>query len=150
MNNRKLLDLERGKQGELMAEDLFKYIYELSNCKLVKNESKFAIFDFEDSNSDIVVEVKCRNNNYNSYPTSMVGKNKIDWAFNNCKTPYFIFIFNDGSYYWKYNIEQYIVNKGGRKDRGKFESSDYAYIDIKHLIKIEQGVPPLNPQIISI
>lgn len=98
--------------------------------------SKFHTMDFKSDNK--YFEIKSRRFNHNKYETTMIGKNKIDYAQKyNDNTYYFIFVFEDGIYYYKYNIndklECYI---GGRKDRGKSEYKPYYYIPINYLIKL--------------
>jgi hypothetical protein len=68
----------------------------------------------------------------------MIGKNKIDYAQKyNDNTYYFIFVFEDGIYYYKYNINDKLKSSiGGRNDRGTSEYKPYYYIPINYLIKI--------------
>ena len=86
---------------------------------------------------DTYFEVKSRRNNYNKYPTTMIGYNKIKWIKNNnIKDVYFIFVFEDGNYYYKYNPEdKFETSIGGRWDRGKEEKKLYYYIPINKLTK---------------
>ena len=83
-------------------------------------------------------EVKSRRCKHNTYNTTMIGYNKIQWIIqNNIKDVYFIFVFNDGDYYYKYNPDHnFEINLGGRNDRGKPEYKNYYYIPITKLIKI--------------
>ncbi len=89
-------------------------------------------------------EIKSRRFKHDKYKTTMIGKNKIDYAN---KYPYdnyyffyyyFVFVFEDGIYYYEYNIEDKLKSSiGGRTDRGVDEVKQYYYIPIKKLIKIE-------------
>ena len=42
-----------------------------------QTEDQFDCFDFRDDVNKIDFELKSRNNNYSSYPTTMIGQNKI-------------------------------------------------------------------------
>ena len=114
-------------------------VNKFGECKKIKG--KYAIYDFEGEN--FFVELKSRRSNYNQYPTTMVGQNKIDKAEVTVKTGadvYFCFNFLDGLYYWKYNkqetLDKVMFLKGGRFDRGRPELKDYCYIPIELLTKI--------------
>ena len=86
---------------------------------------------------DIYFEVKSRRNNHNKYDTTMIGFNKIKWIKdNNIKDVYFVFVFEDGDFYYKYNPEdKFETGTGGRWDRGKVEKKLYYYIPISKLTK---------------
>eukprot|EP01043_Picozoa_sp_COSAG02_P072837 COSAG02_NODE_13905_length_1332_cov_1.576642_2_plen_142_part_00 len=97
-------------------------------CKCSKN------YEFDFMNSEYTIELKSRRNNFNKYPSTMCGYNKLKIAEDNPDNKYkFLFLFTDGLYEWEYNKEEYTIKKGGRKDRGKFEYKDYAYIGIDKL-----------------
>ena len=73
---------------------------------------------------------------HNKYKTTMIGYNKYLEAQKH-KTVYFIFSFEDGDYYYKYNKDdKFEIAIGGRCDRNKAEYKDYVYIPITKLIKI--------------
>lgn len=95
----------------------------------------FDVFDYY--NDEYLVELKTRRNEYNKYPTTMIGLNKIIEARKELKKCIFCFKFTDGLYYHIFdkNID-YEIKKGGRSDRGCFEIKDYVYININQLIKI--------------
>ena len=97
-------------------------------CKCSKN------YEFDFMNSEYTIELKSRRNNFNKYPSTMCGYNKLKIAEDNPENKYkFLFLFTDGLYEWEYNKDEYTIKKGGRKDRGKFEYKDYAYIGIDKL-----------------
>lgn len=87
---------------------------------------------------DIYFEVKSRRCKHNTYDTTMIGYNKIQWIIkNNIKDVYFIFVFTDGDYYYKYDPkDNFEINLGGRNDRGKPEYKNYYYIPVEKLNKI--------------
>jgi hypothetical protein len=95
----------------------------------------FNSFDFY--NENYLVELKSRRNNYNKYPTTMIGYNKIKKATDKTKTYLFCFCFTDGLYYHIYDpIYDYEIKLGGRHDRGCAEINDYLFIPIELLTKI--------------
>ena len=107
--------------------------------KSLKPTNNFFVFDYV--SPECYVELKSRRNKLNTYPDTMVGKNKMDYAKTADRPVYFVFSFIDGLYYWKYNNEDILngnvrFSVGGRCDRGFEEYKDYAYIktDILELI----------------
>jgi hypothetical protein len=127
------IDEDFGKEQENKAED---YIQTYFKQTTLKKLSRFNKFDFEGDTA--FFEVKTRRNDYNKYPSTMIGYNKI-LACKKCeKDVYFIFQYLDGNYYYKYsNDESFEIKKGGRFDRGRPESNYYCFIPIEKLIKIE-------------
>jgi len=127
------IDEDFGKEQENKAEE---YIQTYFKQTTLKKLSKFNKFDFEGDTA--LFEVKTRRNNYNKYPTTMIGYNKI-LACKKCeKDVYFIFQYLDGNYYYKYSIdESFEIKKAGRFDRGRPETDYYYYIPIEKLIKID-------------
>jgi hypothetical protein len=109
--------------------------------KIKKSEDKMALFDYYGEN--IFLELKTRRNTKNKYETTMIGKNKINWAQKKIKENpetkiYFIFCFTDGIYYLEYlNNENINFNLGGRNDRGYNEINEYAYIPVNLLTELK-------------
>ena len=97
-------------------------------------------FDLIDVKSKVVVEVKSRTNKKMTYPTTIVGYNKILKGLDYIDKGYivlFVFEFIDGIFYYpletNHNLE---IRLGGRTDRGRREIKDYAYIPINKLIEL--------------
>ena len=69
------------KKGDVafgtQSENSCKSLIEKLTGPLINTEP-FHLFDFY--NDDYLVELKSRRNNYDKYPTTMIGKNKIDKA----------------------------------------------------------------------
>ena len=132
LNPVKLNDLDFGMKKEISELDKIRNRFS-NSLKLTKN---FFVFDYV--SKECYVELKSRRNKLNTYPDTMVGKNKINYAETADRPVYFVFSFIDGLYYWKYNKED-IQNGsvrfsvGGRCDRGRDEYKDYAYISTKIL-----------------
>lgn len=122
------IDHKFGDEQELLNLPI---ISDFLNQKFRKTKRYF-VFDYENDNT--YVELKSRRNAKAKYPTTIVGKNKLDYAKTCGKDVFFFFQFTDGLYYWKYNDEDNIkIAKGGRCDRGKLEFKEYGYIDIELL-----------------
>lgn len=129
-------DLTYGIEKEIENLDIIKSCFDKG---LKKVKDNFFCFDF--SCESCYVELKSRRCDHNKYPDTMIGKNKLDYAEHTKRPVYFVFAFNDGLYYWKYNKEDLSngnveIRKGGRTDRGMDEIKDYAYIKCEILIKI--------------
>ncbi len=99
---------------------------------------KFHPFDFKSLDTGELFEVKSRRFNHNKYNTTMIGYNKVDYIRKySIKTAYFVFVFEDGNYYYKFNPDdKFETCIGGRSDRGISEYKKYYYIPINKLIKI--------------
>lgn len=110
------------------------------NCNLEKTDF-FNHFDLIDNTNKYVIEVKNRHNNHDKYPSSMLGFNKIitgkkyiEKGYN----VYFVIIFDDGIYSFKYNNENFIPKKiCSRRDRGVNEINEYIFIENKLFEKLE-------------
>ena len=114
-------------------------IDKMFDCDL-KRTKQFSTFDLKDNIKKVIVEVKKRNNEYDKYPTTMIGENKYIRANHYYKKDYkvlFVFIFTDGTYYYEYYGEDMKAKIGGRRDRGIKEYKNYIYIPITKLKKIE-------------
>ena len=105
----------------------------------LKKTKRYFVFDYEAPN--IYIELKSRRNAKAQYPTTLVGKNKLDYAKTCGRDVFFFFNFTDGLYYWKYDDaligDKVKIAKGGRFDRGRPEVKEYGYIDIDLLVKVE-------------
>jgi hypothetical protein len=126
----------------MKAEDDLLKIFCDKFGEVERTTKKSTPYDYLGSN--VYIELKTRRNIKNQYPTTMVGKNKLDWASGVIKTNpetkiYFCFNFTDGVYYWEYtadNLLDITFREGGRWDRGKPEIKTYAYIPVNKLISI--------------
>jgi len=125
-------DLEIGQLNELYIQDIL-----CSHFKLpyLNQTTFFHPMDFYCDG--VYFEVKSRRNTHDKYDTTMIGYNKIQWIKDkNIKDVYFVFIFTDGDFYYKYNPEdKFETGIGGRWDRGKVEKKLYYYIPTNKLIK---------------
>ena len=127
LNPIKLNDLDFGMKKEISEIEKIRNKF----SKSLKPTNNFFVFDYV--SPECYIELKARRNKLNTYPDTMVGKNKMDYAETADRPVYFVFSFIDGLYYWKYNKEDILnggvrFSGGGRCDRGKAEYKDYAYI----------------------
>jgi len=130
---KKLDDIEMGELNEEYAIDIIKNFLDLNHLKKL---DIFDTFDFYNDEKDIFFEVKSRRNKYNKYKTTMIGYNKLLEARKH-NNVYFIFIFLDGNYYYKFDEnDNFEISIGGRNDRGKAEYKKYVYIPIEKLKKL--------------
>lgn len=117
------IDLENGLKAENKCKAPLEKIF-----GELKTTDRYCFYDYE--NDKYIIELKSRNINHNQYPTAMINHSKIIKWKNKCPNKDFIsaFLYKDGLYYWKYNIEE-IDNIGttGRTDRGCVESYDMVY-----------------------
>jgi hypothetical protein len=113
-------------------KDLIKTLSEKFGV-LEKCKNPYSLFDFY--GQDCKVELKSRRCNHNTYPTTMVGNNKLNYAKKNPNTQYiFAFNFEDGLYYHKVDLQKdYIIADGGGNGRA---IKPYVYIPIEDLTKI--------------
>jgi len=126
-------DLKLGLGNEDLVYDKIKMKYGDSMVKT----TRWNKIDYY--NDDVIIELKTRRNKYSAYPTTMIGKNKIDHMLESGKVAVGCFSFTDGLYYIeidKEKIEKFELKQGGRFDRGRPELSQYYYIPIDMLIKM--------------
>ena len=132
MHLQKKEDLVYGDINERRAMEIICSHFRIDSLKKL---DKFHHMDYE---SDVAYfEVKSRRFNHNRYPTTMIGNDKLCCANTVHKDVYFVFMFMDGTYYYKYNREDSLeTSMGGRRDRGKDEIRPYVFIPIKQLIRM--------------
>jgi hypothetical protein len=134
-------------------EKLYKPIIERIYGRVLKTEYKFAGIDFIGKNFS--GELKTRDLNHNTFEDTMIGNNKITKGFKNLlkfdndkyDTKYRVFFwfgFKDGLYVWELTKEAYELNGGDTKikiggtcKRGKDDYKDHYYINVEHLVKID-------------
>lgn len=132
-----------------VAEDLYLPLFQEHFPTLKKIKNPYALFDYVTEDEQTYVELKARTNSYATYPTTMVGNNKVEAAkYTPDKTYYFAFAFTDGVYWIKYDpdlFKTFRVKQGGRYDRGRTEVSMYCWIPIERLTKLTDRVARPTP-----
>ncbi len=132
--NKHKSDCLLGRQGEIKNLQRIKDYF---SDDIEELSYKYNQYDFKSTKTNTMYELKTRRNNYNEYPTTIIGKDKINENYNNI----FIFGFNnDELYYIKYDKElfkQFEVNYFRRYDRGNMDKKkEYIFIPIEFLTKI--------------
>ena len=134
--SKKYSDLVFGK----LKENEIKEILEQYFNTTLQTTSKYNLIDFQ--NEDLYIELKSRRNTYSKFDTTIIGKNKIDYAKSLNKKVIFVFNFIDGLYYIEYSplfesfdlCEQYIF-----RDKQKELKTNY-HIPINLLKRIDVTV----------
>ena len=135
--NKKIADLEFGKEGEIRTQKLLESLFGPLEDQNESDEN--SLFDFK--NDHVYVEVKRRRVTKAKYPDTMVGENKVIEGFNLQLAGFrvfFAFDFVDKLCLWELNRDEYEVRHGGRYDRGRPEIKSYCYIPIEYLMDIKQ------------
>jgi len=126
---KKKIDREYGKSK---CQETLNILNEYFKDDIEIINERFCSYDYKGVKN--IYELKSRRCNYNTYPTTLIGKDKIK------DNIIFIFNFIDGIYYIKYEEDKfnnYETKLFKRYDRGNIDrEKDYLYIPIKDLIKI--------------
>lgn len=123
------------KFGEQKEKDLKLPISEYLGLSL-KRTKPYSVFDYECDTA--YVELKSRRTPLNQFPTTIIGKNKLDKAkevVSEGKKVYFVIDFPEALLCWEYCSEQadkIVVGKCGRRDRGRNEIKDYSFVPISY------------------
>jgi hypothetical protein len=116
-----------GREEELNVLPILKDFFQ--DTDLLHSHDRYASFDFYSPTKKI--EFKRRYCKMNKYPDLMIGESKISKArLDTSGTEYyFVFKFDDGIFYWKFDPNIYLMRRvGGRCDRGVSEIRPYNYI----------------------
>lgn len=131
--------------GEKSEKEVFLVLQKLYGYEFIRT-CRGHVFDFITKDDDdecicknIIIELKTRRVKRNKYNTTIVGINKIRDAkmyYELGYDVYFLFKFIDGLFEWKYQPERrYLIKRGGRCDRGKYEIKDYCHLYVCDLVK---------------
>jgi hypothetical protein len=125
-------DYEMGTKNE---DKVLIHINSYFNDNIVKSTSKISKYDYK--GDEYYYELKTRNNNYKTYPTTLIPYNKIMTN----KKQIFLFDFKDGLYYIEYTpdvFNEFELKHFVRNQRIDYNDimSMYYYIPIEKLKKI--------------
>lgn len=128
------IDAIYGRHKEMEVKRLLPKIYN-KNFKFYSTDI-YATFDFMSEDENMILELKSRRCKSNTYPTTIVGLNKVlkgkQLQRDNDKVVKFLFNFTDGLYEW--DNQEYTIQPGGRTDlAGNKGWKDYAHINIRDL-----------------
>ena len=142
------------KFGEEQEKKLLVLFRKTFDSNLRKTTYKYASFDFE--SETCVIELKSRRCAKDTYPTSMIGCNKIQKMELEKRNCFIVFNHTDGIYFWKYDSNEALkaieYKNGGRTDRGIDERKLYCFLDNKYLLKLDEvtllhsGITPENTE----
>ncbi len=121
-------DYKYGTQRERLVVDYLNSKHKNNKYELYKEKN--SVMDFH--NNKYECELKSRTCAHDTYPTTMVGLNKVQ-NMKPDKKYRFYFLFTTGLFRWEYNKDDFVTRNGGRCDRGKYEIKKYIYINIKNL-----------------
>jgi hypothetical protein len=124
------MDYQNGKQKE---EEVLPKIKNYFEREIQKSTERYELFDFYDEKYKY--ELKSRNVKYDTYPTTLIPKDKIR------KRIIFLFNFTDGLYYIKYKktkFSSFECKQFVRNTRSDYndKQKEYVYIPIECLKKI--------------
>jgi hypothetical protein len=99
---------------------------------ITQSKNKYSPYDF--INDEYVIELKSRRCLKNTYDTTMILFNKVEKLKTFNKKILLCFSFIDQDCYYLYDDnDEFIVKRGGRKDRNCFEYNQYLYIPVNLL-----------------
>jgi len=123
-------------KGKMTEDEHFEFLKEHFNEPTLKQNKRYSTFDFNSDN--ITIELKKRNFDFGKYEDYMIGLNKIKRAQKLNKDIYFIMLFDNGMYSYKYNADDKLnYRMSGRRDRGFNEFKQYSFIPKELFIKIK-------------
>ena len=142
--NSKKQDIKFGLENETKVIPTLSSFF---NTELIKDPNPYAVHDWYNETKTIHVELKSRRIKHNEYSTALIGLNKI----NSCKNPdvkyYFVWMYNDGLFYIKYDKEifdKFVIEKDytikKRYDVGRIEKSDVMHIPYTSLLKLPNTI----------
>lgn len=132
-------DIRFGTNNEInILETLQNYLQ-----TTLQRSGGYAVMDYTNPGKTIYVELKSRRIKHNTYPTAIIGLNKVEFAKKSTAECYFVWLYTDGLYYLKYDPEvwnQFEVNheyyRGERLDCINYAQS-IVYVPHELLQKFE-------------
>lgn len=133
-------DIAFGTNSELMNHELLQMFLDTT----LERKGGYAVFDFENPNKTVFVELKSRRIKHDTYDTAIIGLNKIAFSDNIPDAEFwFAFCYLDGLYIVKYDKEvfdtlevRHDYVRGARNDATNKPAS-VVFIPIKLLTKVE-------------
>ena len=106
------------------------------------SNGRYAPFDYSDEAKTIYVELKTRRINHDTYPTTIIGANKVEQCNDPTKQYWFAYCYQDGIYVIQYNKELFDTfetnpeyQRSNRSDTMN-NSQHVIFIPIHHLAQI--------------
>ena len=134
-------DIYFGLKSESLVMDILKTDYPT----ISKTPTTSHPYDFITTVENLITyfELKTRRCNSFTYPDTMIGYNKLQFAYQNPDKQFvFLFKFYDGLYKHHFDpLKEYSIRKAGRFDRNRPEISMYVFIPITELTLIPTHCP---------
>ena len=136
-------DIAFGTNSELMNHEMLQMFLDTT----LERKGGYAVFDFENPNKTIFVELKSRRIKHDTYDTAIIGLNKVAFSDNIPDAEFwFAFCYLDGLYIIKYDKEvfdtlevRHDYIRGARNDATNKPAS-VVFIPITLLTKVELKV----------
>jgi hypothetical protein len=134
-------DREFGLKNESSVADAIATLF--GDAKPIHSEKRYDPFDYYTEGKTHYAEVKTRRNTYKKYPTTLITAKKVRIAAADPTAEYyFVFNFEDGMYYIKYNAETFAAFECKEfkrfSRRGIYDQpADHIYIPIEALTEIK-------------
>lgn len=128
-------NVKYGLSQENEVLNILKDHFKIPNLR--KTVNIYSTMDF--TSEDYEFELKSRKFEYNKYPTTIIGDNKIQYAATHHKTIIFVFKFTDGIYFIKYDknlFKDFITRNETIFRDNKTEKKYNCHIPIEKLTKI--------------
>ena len=140
MGTQKSIDIQMGLSNEDVVEPMIqKYFNEsIINTKITRG--KYCAYDYETSDRKTRFELKTRRVHHQTYPTILIGKNKIIKGCTDGAQLILLFLFTDGLFYIKYDPLTFgNFNEGPftRYRDGNAEHQYVVHIPVNELTKIK-------------
>jgi hypothetical protein len=114
-------DYARGIESESKTKSAIETI---TGCGMIKSPKTNSRFDFSNEEKTIYAELKTRFMNHDKYTTTLITASKVDLCDKDTsKVYYFVFAFDDGVYYLKYDKE--VFSKFECKEFCRIRRADY-------------------------
>ena len=134
-------DIAFGTASEMTNHDL---LQQYLDTKL-ERKGGYAVFDFENPNKTVFVELKSRRIKHNAYDTAIIGLNKVAFSDHLPEAEFwFAFCYSDGLYVIKYDKEVFDTLdvchdyvRGPRNDAHN-NASSVVFIPIRLLTKVDE------------
>jgi hypothetical protein len=127
-------DYEFGKLNENKILSTLRKFF--NDDTIMQTTNKYNKYDFKSLKTNRKIELKSRQNFYNTFPTTIIPSDKL------CHDVTLVFSFRDGDYYIDYDpvlfntFESKLFVRNSRSDCID-RPNDYIYIPIEHLKRIE-------------
>ena len=139
MDTQKKNDLAYGLFSENLVEPIIQDYFGATIVNTKLTHGKYCPYDYESEDKKTRYELKSRRINHDTYPTILIGKNKIIKGIKGTDRFILLFLFNDGLYFIQYEpllFSGFTTGSFTRVRDGCDEKQTVVHIPIQHLKKI--------------